>query len=132
MRRFACVLIALTLTGCSSKKTVGRVDMDKLVTLDSLWENLDEFTGKMVTLRFDTILTTSTGTGGFPSEGWLWDVIGITIRPPGLWEDEALDRAVVEAIDSTCPQEQEKCFADVGSYHVDITTVVDSVGTDCL
>ena len=121
MKRLACILIAVVLAGCSSKKTVGKVDMDKLVSLDSLWENLDEFTGKMVTLKFDTIYTTSTGTGGI--DGWLWDVTGITIRAHGLWSNESLHRALVQAIDSTCPEEQEQCFADVGSYTVDIAYV---------
>ncbi len=123
MIRYAVVLFAVLLAaGCSSVKTVGTVDMDKLVSLDTVWANLDAYTGRMITLKFDTIYTTSTGWGKIPT-GQMWNTTGISTTTWGLWTDEQIGNKLTQIIDAECPQDQEKCFADAGQYHVDITNV---------
>lgn len=56
-----CALpILLSLTGCGWKK-IGEVDMSKLVSLEEVWNNKDNYIGKVITVEMDTVITSSKG-----------------------------------------------------------------------
>jgi hypothetical protein len=53
------VLMLVLLCGCW--KTIGNVDMSKVVSLDEVWENSDKYIGKVVTVELDTVVTSCKG-----------------------------------------------------------------------
>jgi hypothetical protein len=45
------------LSGCSLNwKTIGKVDMSKVVSLEEVWNNYDKYVGKVVTIGLDTVV----------------------------------------------------------------------------
>ena len=52
---FIMVTIMFLAGGCSKWKSVGEVDMKKIMTPDEIWEKRNELVGKVVTVEFDTV-----------------------------------------------------------------------------
>ena len=52
---FIVVTMMFLAGGCSKWKTVGEVDMKKIMTPDEIWEKRNELVGKVVTVEFDTV-----------------------------------------------------------------------------
>jgi len=65
MKKFALIasiIAPMAFMGCQQWVSDGVVEMDKLISLDSLWENAEQYIGKRVTIELDSNL--SGGLGG--------------------------------------------------------------------
>ena len=57
------LMAVITIFGCGEYKTVGKVDMSKVITLEELWQKRYEMVGKVVTIKLDTVSATSSNGG---------------------------------------------------------------------
>ncbi len=68
LKQIPLILASLLIfTGCNKSpyKTIGKVEMDKLVHIDTLWKYREDYLGKTVTIKMDTLGTHSETRGEF-------------------------------------------------------------------
>lgn len=88
---FLSFAVVATFSGCGEYKTVGKVDMSKLITLEELWQNRYEMVGKVVTIKLDTVSASSSNGGSriqgidFPSYTF-WTTLTQIISDQMYWD----------------------------------------------
>ncbi len=68
LKQIPLILASLLIfTGCNKSpyKTIGKVEMDKLIHIDTLWKYRDDYLGKTVTIKMDTLSNFSVTGGEF-------------------------------------------------------------------
>ena len=97
MLMLTCVLMLVLLCGCW--KTIGNVDMSKVVSLDEVWNNPDKYIGKVVTIELDTVANMFKGGVNLP-QGEQYAIAGLTLNNRYLRTQEQYTKLWDAYIDS--------------------------------
>jgi hypothetical protein len=91
------VFMLVLLCGCW--KTIGNVDMSKVVSLEEVWENSDKYIGKVVTVELDTVANMFKGGVNLP-QGEQYSIAGLTLNNRYLRTQEQYTKLWDAYIDS--------------------------------
>jgi len=79
------IIVIVVLTGCSKYETFGTVDMDKLVTIDQLWANPDQYIGKVATIHWrDRYLMAAGSTHPLGKDNIVYPALKFYINKKGI------------------------------------------------